>query len=111
MGEECPGIVPFPINVEDQSIFAEMFQSEWCTIIEGQNNDEHMGTTDFTEQHITQDENIADTPEQMALDAILIEQNQRFQVDPAQRIIQLHDHFVEPNLWLNRTGFDRHLHL
>ena len=56
------------------------------------------------EQNITED-----SPAQLALAVIFQEQQQRFAVDPDRQIIQLHDHFAEPNLWLNRTGFDQHL--
>ena len=104
-----PNIVPFPINIDDQSIFGDMFRVEWCAIINAQKNDEHISTIDSTVQQITEDDNIADTAEQIALDAILIEQNQRFQDDPINQIIPIHDHYAEPNLWLIRAGYDQHL--
>ena len=69
----------------------------------------YISTIDSTVQQITEDDNIADTAEQIAVDAILIEQNQRFQDDPTNQIIPIHDHYAEPNLWLIRAGYDQHL--
>lgn len=92
-----PGIIPSPLKLDNTSIFCVSVRNFLGTAT----ND--TGTaSDNNDTLVT----ATDSQAQLALDVILATQNERFQVDPANRIIQIHDHFAEPNLWLIRTGYD-----
>ena len=60
-----------------------------CTIIKAHQNEKLTTTIDSATQQVTEEINNADLPEQIALDAILIEQSQQLNVDPARQTMQL----------------------
>jgi superfamily II DNA helicase RecQ len=112
-----PGVVPEPVPFDDLSIFCPTFRRHYYQKMLSQSDhrvsnspnvdDDHFdaSTINQTEELVVSD----DSPAQLALDEIFAAQTERFRVNPADRIVQIHNHRAEPNLWLLRTGYDIHL--
>jgi hypothetical protein len=82
-----PGVVPEPIPFDDLTIYCELLQQ--LTF-----GDLDSSTINQTEELFVPD----DSPTQLALDEIFAAQTERFRVNPADRIVQVHNHRSEPNL-------------
>ena len=96
-----PGIVPFPVNIEDQSKFGDMFLAEWSRLLLANNTIVPVAVRGT----VTNDQ-IDDNQPVSNFHLILEEQNQRY--ENGNHNVRLHeiDQQAEPNPWLNRVGYD-----
>lgn len=113
-----PRVVPSPIPMDDLSIFCAKFRKFYHSEESDDLEQVAQGLTVTNESTVvvqpTPNQEASpimptDSAAQVMLDEIFDIQNERFLVDNADRIVQIHDHFAEPNLWLLRAGYDIHL--
>ena len=100
-----PRIIPHIFDIRDKSIFLEMFLPN--TMPQLTSLDVRVTQGNITTNRASLEQTL--TPTQLALDRILEEQNARYKVDVAMQTVEIIDQSIEPNLWIGRVGYDKHL--